>query len=493
MTSVAFNTIVPGIRTVTNHAEFDTSRAVVGALVKPGKILMMGIRLTAGTVAELVPKKVLSGAQAEGYFGVGSQLAEMCRIAKKNNSQTEMWACGINALSGGTAGTKTITITGPATATGTIHLYIAGGQFYIPVAVTSGDAQNAIASAINTAIQAHAQYARMPFTTGAATNVVTATMRWKGVDVADIRANYNASDDNVAGVTVTIAAGATGAGNPDVTSILGAIGDVAWYDTVANPWTDATNLAAIEQELLDRWGGMRQIDGVAFAAVAGSHATATTLGTARNSAFLTIQGANTSPSPPWLWAAATAAVDAGEPDPARPRQTLPLLGIYPAQGTDQWGDADRNLLLHSGIATHRADASGNVTLERTITTYQKNAQSVPDTALLDIETVRTASAIRYDGNSSVSLAFPRHKLAKNSARLPAGQPIMTPNTMKAFLGSRYDIWTDLGWVEGGSKKQFMDELVCDIDPADPNRLVCQAGPDFMNQFRGISIQWQFIV
>jgi len=496
MTSVSFDTITSGIRTNTNHAEFDTSREVVGVQDRPTKILLMGIRLTTGTVAELTPKQILSGAQAEGYFGVGSQLAEMCRIAKRNNSQTEMWACAINENASGTKGTKTITVTGTAGATKSINLYIEGG-FYIPVSVTSGDAQNAMAAAINTAIQGHAQYARMPFVSTVATNVVTLTMKWKGVEVADARVNYNAGDDDVPGVTLTIANGVSGAGNPDVNSILGAIGDVTWFDKIANPWTDATNLTALEQELLDRWGGMRQIDGVAFAASVGSHGTASTLGASRNSAFTVIMGANLSPSPSWLWAAAACAAVAGQSgDPALPLQTVPLLGIYPAQSKDQWGDADRNLLLHTGIATHRVDASGLVTLERMVTTYQRNAQGVLDTSLLDLETVLTASAIRYDGNTSIALRYARYKLAKdpvNGQQLPPGQPILTPAGMKGFLAGRYDIWASEGWVEIGSKQQFLDELICDIDPSDVNRLVCQAGPDFVNQFRGISIKWSFIV
>lgn len=489
---VSFNTISGDIRTVTNHAEFDTSRAVQGVNRRRNKILVIGRRLTTGTVPELTPKQVLSGDQADSYHGVGSEIAEMVRAAKAANSQTEMWTCSIAPLTGGTAGTKTITITGPATASGTLHLYVAG-KYYVPVAVTAGDAQNVIAAAINTAIQTHAAYARMPFTTAVATNVVTATMKWKGVDVADIRTNYDPSNESVPGVTVTVAAGVTGAGNPDVTQVLDAIGDVVQYDSIVMPWTDATNLTALETELLSRWGGMRQIDGIAFAAVAGSHGTATTLGASRNSAFLTIMATNTSPTPPWIWAAVVAAVEAGESDPARPRQAMQLPGVLPAPATALWGQSDRNLLLYSGIATHVVDSGGNVAIERLITTYQTNALGVDDTAYLDIETVRTASAIRYDGNTSVSLAFPRHKLADDGAPLPPGQPVMTPNTMRAFLGGRYDIWGSLGWVELAAKEQFMRELLVERPSGDRNRLVAQGGPDFMNQFRGLSTQWQFIV
>jgi phage tail sheath gpL-like len=493
MTTVPFNTIASGIRTNTHHTEFDSSRAVAGALTRHHKILVIGRRLATGTVEEFELKRVLSADQGESFHGVGSELAEMIRAAKKANAQTEMWSIGAAPLAGGTAGTKTITVTGTATADKTIHLYIAG-RFYVPVAIAGGDLENAIATKINTAIQAHREYARMPFTSDVATSVVTVTMKWKGVDVADVRTNYNPSDENVPGVTVEIEAGVAGAGNPDVGEVIAAWGDTTQWDTIVMPWTDATNLGLLETELLSRWGGMRQIDGHAFAAVFGSHGTASTLGSSRNSKHLTIMGANLSPTPPWIWAAVVGAVDAFEPDPARPRQTLPLPGVLAAKPTELWGDADRNLLLFDGISTHVVDQGGNVTIERLITTHQTNAQGVPDAAYLDVETIRTLSAIRYDGNSAVSLAFPRCKLAKDGVDLPAGQPIVTPNVMRAFLGGRYaNVWAALGWVEGAALKQFMEELIVGIDDSDPNRLVAQGGPDLMNQFRGMSTQWQFIV
>lgn len=490
--TVSMNSIVSNIRTNTHHVEFDASRAVQGALLKPSKALIMGIRLTAGTVAELDPRRILSGDQADAYFGVGSQLAEMCRAWKYANPSTEVWACGINALSGGTAGTKTLTITASAALAGTIHLYIVG-KHYVPIAVAAGTAQNDIATAMDTAIKAHPNYARMPFTSSVATNVVTLTMKWKGVDVGDVRVNYNTSDQLPSGVSIAVAAAVAGAGNPDVSSILTAIGDVAWYDTIVMPWTDSTNLGLLETELAARWGGMQQIDGQAFSAVSGSHGTATSLGSARNSPHSTIMGANTSPTPPWIWAAVTGAVDAAEPDPARPRQTLPLPGVLPAATTALWGQSDRNLLLFDGISTHVVDQSGNVTIERLITTYQTNAQGVPDVAYLDIETPRTLSAIRYDLRSSVSLRYPRHKKGRDGVALPPGQPILTPSGLKAHAISRFDIWVSRGWVDGASKAQFVEELILDDDSSDVNRYVAQLGPDLMNQFRGLSAQIQFIL
>jgi phage tail sheath gpL-like len=36
------------------------------------------------------------------------------------------------------------------------------------------------------------------------------------------------------------------------------------FDVIAFPYNDATSLTAIEAELLDRWGPVRQNDGMAF-------------------------------------------------------------------------------------------------------------------------------------------------------------------------------------------------------------------------------------
>lgn len=488
--SIIFNTIPVDIRTNTHHIEVDSSRAVQGVNRKKFKILVMGTRLSTGTVAELIPRQIRSGDQADQYFGIGSMLAESCRAAKVANKSTEMWACAIEPLTGGTAGTKTLTITGTTTADGNLALYVDGR--FILVAIPSGTAQNAAAALINTAIQGHKDYSRLPYTTGVATNVVTFTMRWKGVGVGDVRVNYNDADATPAGMTATVAAGTAGAGNPDITSILTAIGGV-WYDTFINPWNDSTNLGALETFLKGRFGGgpSGQKEGYAFSAVTGDFSTASSLGLARNSAFNVLMGANTSPTASWKWAAVVGAVESAETDPARPRQTLSLPGLLPAKPAELWEDDDRNTLLYSGVATHVVDDGGNVTIERLVTTYQKNSLSVPDPSFLDIETLRTLSFIRYDRRAGISLSFPRHKLTDDETVIAPGQPIVSPSTIRAHGLRQFQRWQELGLVEDFD--QFSDEYIVIRDPNDVNRVQEQMGPNLINQFRGLSSQVQFIL
>lgn len=59
------------------YIEFDASRAVQGLPAIQHKILVIGQRLTAGSVAQAVPTRILSAAQAEEAFGRGSMLSAM--------------------------------------------------------------------------------------------------------------------------------------------------------------------------------------------------------------------------------------------------------------------------------------------------------------------------------------------------------------------------------------------------------------------------------
>lgn len=487
--TISYNTIVSDIRTNTHHIEVDSSRAVQGLNLRRHVILAMGIKLAAGTKAELVPVPVSSGAQADDFFGVGSQLAEMVHAAKAANSDTEMVAVGIDELSGGTAGTTTATVVGTMTEDGTIAMYVGG--IFIAVPVLNSDDQDAIAAAIVTAFNAHESVTRQSFTIAATLGVVTFTMKWKGEDQADVRFNYNESDEFPAGITsITVAEAVAGAGNSAISEIITAIGDEQ-YDTFLMPFTDDTNQGLLETELARRFGGMVQLEGVAFSGFVGTAGDTTTEGNARNSAHYVIMSANESPTSPWIWGAVTGAVDAKEPDPARPRQTLPLPGLLPATKTSIWTQSQRNTLLFDGIATHVVDQSGKITIERLVTTYQTNAQGVPDTAFLDVTTLRSLAAIRFSRRSSISLNFPRHKLMDDTADIPQGQPIVTPKTIRAHGLAQFQQWQAAGWVE--DFEQFADEYIVFIDQADPNRIVEQMGPNLMNQFRGLSSQIQYLL
>ncbi len=305
-----------------------------------------------------------------------------------------------------------------------------------------------------------------------------------------MRTNYYQGEKTPAGVGLAIVAMASGTANPDVATAITAIGDTQ-YHTVIMPYTDAANLTALETELSNRWGPMVMKEGHAFSATVGTHAEHITLGDARNSEHLTILGAGKMPNTPWEIAAIVGAVDAFEPDPARPRQTLKLTGLMPPAEEDRFTREERDLLLNDGIATHVVDAGGVVRIERLITTYQVNAQAVPDISYLDVTTMRTLAFLRFSVRAVVSLKYPRHKVADDGTLFDAGQAIVTPSTIRNEMLALFRQWEASGLVE--NFEQFKTDLIVERDGADANRINAQIPPDIVNQFRVFAAQIQFRV
>ena len=487
---VSFNTI-PTLLTPGNYIEFDNTRALPGLPGQPHKILVIGQRLATGTVAEGVVKPILSEGQAEEYFGRGSMLAEMCAAAKKANRLTEMHAVALDEVVGGTAATAApgISVTGTATAAGTIALYIAGKK--IPVSVAVGDTAVVVAASINAAISAETG---LPLTSALdAVNQyeVDLTAAWKGEtgNYIDVRVNYYANESLPAGINLALTPLAGGATNPDIATALAAIGDTQ-YNTIIQPFTDAANLTALNTELTERWKGTSSNDGQAFTAAYGTLAELTTLGTGQNSPHNTILGEGKAPQSPWIWAAVLGAIDAAEPDPARPRQTLHLVGLMPPSETDRYTREERDLLLGKGIATHIVDGGGRVLIERLVTTYQKNAAAVPDASYRDIETMRTLSYLRFSRRARLAQRFPRHKLAGDGTRFGPGQAVVTPSIIKADAMAWFQEMERAGLVEGFD--QFKKEYVVERDSGDVNRVNEVLPPDLINQLRVTASQIQFL-
>lgn len=483
--TISFNQIPIDIRTPGHYIEFDNTRAVQGLPAIQHKILAIGQRLTAGTVAQGVPTRILSAAQAEEFFGRGSMLHAMLKALKEANSYTECWAVALDDAGAGVQSSGTITAGGAPTESGTLNLYIAGQR--VQVGVTSGQTTTQVAAAIAAAINADTS---LPVTAAAAVAVATLTARHKGEagNAIDVRANYYFGEKTPKGLTVTIVAMAGGTTNPDVATAITAIG-AEQYHTMIFPYTDASNLTKIETELSSRWGPMVQKEGHAFAAASGSHATLSTLGDTRNSPHLTILGLGKSPTPPWVGAAVAGAIDAYEPDPARPRQTLELPSVLAPAEADRYTRGERNLHLYDGISTFIVDAGGRVLIERLITTYKTNSFGVADISYLDIETMRTLAYLRYSVRSRIALKFPRHKLANDGTRYGAGQAIVTPQIIRAELLALFRQWEEAGLAEGFD--QFKTDLIVERNTSDPNRVDAIIPPDVINQLRTFAAQVQF--
>lgn len=486
--SISFNSIPLDIRTPGHYVEFDGSRAVQGLAALPHIALIVAPRLTTGTVAAATPFRINSASAGEAAFGRGSIGSFMAKAFKLNNSYTELWGIGVADHASGVAATGTAAFTGSSTAAGVLYFYIAGVR--IPVAIASGLTATQQGDAL---VAALADY-ELPVTAANVTGTVTFTARNDGTtgNKIDLRVNYNEGEALPAGTACVITAMASGATDGSVSGAITALGDVQ-YHTIISAWDDDTNLDLFESELLTRWGPMEQREGHLFAATKGSQGTMSTAGNARNSYLSSVMGSGLSPTPTYIFAAATGALDAGQCgiDPARPRQTLMLRGCYPPAPSSRLTRTERNTLLTDGISTYVVDGGGNCLIERLITTYQTNASSIADTTYLDITTPRTLAALRYTQRARIAAKFPRHKLADDGTLFPSGQAIVTPSIIKSELIALFIQWIDQGWVE--NLEQFMEELIVERSSTDPNRVDILLPPDLINSFMVSATNVQFLL
>lgn len=488
--AISFNSVPSNLRVPFVAVEFDAANAQQGPSVLAYRALLLGQKTSsAGTAADNSLHRVTSADQVATLAGRGSVLHRQAKGWFAATKAIETWIGCVPDHASGVAATGTITVTGPATATGTIHLRIGGDA--VDVAVASGTAQNDIATAIAAAITAASD---LPVTATAATNVVTLTARNDGThgNEIDVRVNYQLGEALPAGVSVTIVAMASGATNPTLTTVIANMGDT-WFNVIAHPWTDATSLAAIEAELSSRFGPMRMIDGWAICASAAAYGTVSALGDSRNSPHSTILRTGGMPSLPYEVAAAVAGVAAlsAQNDPARPLQTLSVPGALAPAEADRDTLTERNLLLYDGVSTLAIGAGDVVRIERLITTYKTNAAGSPDTAYLDATTMLTLMYLRYAFRSWVLTKFPRHKLASDGTRFGAGQSIVTPKIMKGECMAWFRAMEELGLVEGGD--QFKRDLVVERNSTDPNRLDVLLPPDIINQLIVTGVKIGFLL
>lgn len=488
--NITFNTIPIDIRTGGQFIEIDNSKALGGNLIAQARrILFIGNKLAAGSVAAGVLKRVNAPSEAADYWGRGSVLHEMLRGAREVNKETDMWAVGLDDLVGGTQATKTLTLTGPASGSGTLALRINGEL--VPVGVTAGDTATDMAANVAAAVTA---FLDGPVTATSLVGVVTFTARHKGVfgNDIDIRVNYQADEVLPAGITAVVAAGVAGTGNPDVATALAAIANENYY-TIIVPYGDITNLDKFKVELSSRFGGMDMRTGHLFAPKAGTHGDLTTFGSARNNVHETILGVKSPPQGAYNWAARMAAVVEfnGAIDPARPFRTLAVPGLLAPAEADLFTRPERELLLRDGISTFTVDQGGTVQIETIITSYQTNPQGIDDVSYLMLNTKWTADFMRFSFRVDQALAFPRHKLADDGTNFDEGQAVATPRLITSVLIATARKLEKVGILENFEK--FKKEVRVVRSIVDRNRANAIIPADCVNQFNTLAGAVQFIL
>ncbi len=440
MGNIADTTLVPGVFVTIDNSLANTASG------EAFKTVIIGQKTAGGTATAEVLTQVFSAEGAAAAFGNGSNLDEMFKGWFNTNNVSEVHAVALDDAGGSTAGTQTLTVSVTTSVAGTIFLYVNGKLIRTGVTAAQTDAQ--IATAIAAAITADVT---LPVDASATLAVVTCTAKNKGTlgNLIDLRFNEAIDQAFPGGVGVVVAAGVSGATDPDIADAIAALPDEV-FNVIVNPYTDSASTTILKTELDRRWGATVQLDGHALMATKGTASTVSTFGDTLNSEnFTFIDAGKTTMAPEYTWAATLAGrvSFAAAVDPARPFRTLSLSGMVGDAATDRRTFSEKNSILTSGVGTHNVLNDGSVVVDRLLTTYKTNGVGAADTSYQNTNTMFNLSFMRQSFKTRMLSRFPQHKLADDGTTFGAGQFIATPAVIKGEIIALYKEWILNGLAE----------------------------------------------
>lgn len=490
--SIQFEEISSTSRIGGVKVEFDSSRAS-GGVAQPHRVLLVCPKLGNGTLSTDRPKLLSGTAQADALCGARSIGAQMIRAAYAQSTKPEFWALGVADGESGAAATATIEVGGSPSQSGTIPLYVGGER--VAVNVAAGDESTAVAAKIAEAINAEALPVFANSSGGddkTPTNTVTLMCRHKG-DLGNAIALSTATgvtDAMPAGLTLSITPFAGGAGEIDAGAVIALLGDLQ-FDTIVFPVAspgEADSLMSWATELQRRWDAEIDMAGVLFTAVPGDHASMLTLGGVLNSAHVVVVATGSSPTPPWVWAVATACADASEDDPARTRKTLQLVDVQASSAP--FTQAEREQLIAAGIATTYGDTSGAVFIEALVTTYKRSATGDASLAYSAITTVRLCLAIRRAIQDRVRSRFARYKLGSDASVYGPGQRVVQPKSIRDTIAELCaEMESERGWIEDAALTA--EQMVVERNSSDPDRVDVLLPLNLINNLKTVAVRVGF--
>ena len=469
--------------------DFDSSQAFTGPATVPIEALLIGQKTSAGTGTEAVKYSVSNADEVSVLGGAGSNIHKMAQKFFANITTAPCTIIMLDDAGTATAATVATTIGGTsATEAGELDVYFNGIR--IPVSVAVGDTPTVVGDAIVSKV---AEFDDFPATVANVTGVVTFTMKSKGIAVGDIdvRDSYNDGEEVPAGLTMSYGSVTAGTVDPDVQDAIDAIGE-SWFNIVAHPYTDATNIGLIKTYAAAQDDSTVQKDQIWFAMLRDTRANLITYGvdtTNHNSKHL-VTGA-------WYkrlesaseGAAALVGAYAQEliADVGRPLHRVTLSGILALDKNDQWTTTERNQLVDSNIHTF-TDGNG-VQTEGTVTMYRLNSAGARDTAYQYINTVYNLMAQRYRFRVQILTKYPRARLANSAEKIRPGIQVMTPVIGKNEALIWYRQLERDGLCE--DYDTFKENVVCQRSESNLNRLEWLLPSDLVNQFIVGSADIQF--
>jgi phage tail sheath gpL-like len=485
--SITFSEVPEALRYPDAYIELDGSQAGLGGDLP--QVLLVGQKLASGTAPAGEVIRISSVADAAAKFGAGSMLAQMAKSYRDADQTFDLFALPYADNAAGVAATGTITVTTPATAAGTLALYIAGKAVTVGIAaeatalVTAG----AIAAAINAAGD------DIPVTAvaGQEAATVTLTARHKGTCGNGIDIRMGLYDEPMPdNLVLSITGMAGGAGAPLPGDLPTLIGD-RWFRYVALGINDNATLAAWHAESRRRYKAIVQAGFRAFCAYRGTFEDAATFGESKNYEHISCSWLSLNPPTEWEAAAAICGVASLRlyNNPVISLEGAPVPGLVADISYNDFTIG--NSLLFKGMSVLEVGKDGAVYIKRLISMYQTRSDGSADDAWLDINVAEVMERIRYEQRMGAKKKFRGTVAAKTNEGYRPGLPITTEDDVKAFLLSLYQnvLMREYGWTQAYG--YYKGTLIVEQDAANPSRFNFKDDPVINSPFYILAGRSQF--
>lgn len=445
--------------------KIDWSRSVRGLRGMPRRVLLIGHKLAAGNAQDNTVVECTTETQALALAGEGSMLIAMWRAAKANAGLgLPIDIISIPPSGSGTAASSTIVVSnsGPFVQyNGEVMLYIEGVR--ISVGVNTSDTATSVATKLIAAINAVTGVSVTAAATASPTEVKL-NAKWVGPtgNDIDVRSTHYPDDVLPSGLTLTIPSMSGGAGNPDLSAAIAATRDYRATE-IAMPFTDSTNMLALETEQELRWGHNNMRDGQMVVAYRGNLTAITTwLGTRNSRQAHTIATIGDMTSP-WVTAAmAAAAIEtSATTDPAAPYTDIVLVGYKGPRRGQHWNLDQQAALLLAGGSPMSINQDGTGALLRVVTNYTQNTSGADDPSTRELAWVKTMSYYRWFTVTEYALKYRGFKLAEYVTDPIPGQKIMTKELVEEIQIGNYMQMMNVGLVQ--NLGHYKESLIVEID------------------------------
>ncbi len=439
--SVPSTTRKPGV-----YGEFDLVSGSQGIVPIDQKVLLVGAY--AGEMVEIFAEQ-----QAEALFGVGSEMTLMIKAAFSQTrfigTAPRIYAIAVPEPAGGTQAEKTITVTGPATNSGTILFQVAGVTLSAGVAV--GDTDATVALAIKESLDA--KVGQLPYTCTVAANVVTLTAITKGENGNAI--SGRTLDVGLTGVTVAFADSAPGAGLASITTAL-ETSLAEDFELVALANHGLADIATLQAHMAAAWAPGEKKWRYAILAENGTVSTANTLSSTANAKEICVISCEGMQETPGEIAARVACVSATTRIPNENVDAKVILSPPPVP-TLAFTNSEIESALAAGTSPLLPTAT-KTALEIVKLVVTRTMESGGPVEALDLATMR---GLTYTARQ-IDAAFKKNFTGKNKSE----------QVFKSMRSVCYGILLELeglGIVQ--NVDAFMDLLVIESDPSVATRAV----------------------